>query len=180
MRLLRLAVSTDGNDPDALAGLGRITAYLTGDFDAATEMVDRAVVLNPNSWIAWEQRGETFNVTGNFEEAIRSFEHAIRLSPLDPFLFVTYTSMGLAFIGLGRFDEAIVAAKKALRKNPLFSGAYRCLASALGHLSREVEAREAAVSLLKLEPNFHISEWTAGRWRSEKYVDGLRKAGLPE
>src|SRR6476619_6367281 len=43
-----------------------------------------------------------------------------------------------------------------------------------------VEAREAAVSLLKPEPNFHISEWTAGRWRSEKYVDGLRKAGLPE
>jgi adenylate cyclase len=180
MRLLRLAVSIDGNDPEALAGLGRMTAYLTGDFDAATEMVDRAVVLNPNSWIAWEQRGETFNSTGNFEEAIRSFEHAIRLSPLDPFLFLTYTSMGLAFIGLGRFDEAIVAAKKALRKNPLFSGAYRCLASALGHLSREVEAREAAVGLLTLEPNFHISEWTAGRWLSENYVDGLRKAGLPE
>ncbi len=180
MRLVRLALSIDGSDPEALAGLGRMTAYLAGDFDAATEMVDRAVVLNPNSWIAWEQRGETFNATGNFEEAIGSFERAIRLSPLDPFLFATYTGMGLALIGLYRFDEAIAAAKKALRKSPLYSGAYRCLASALAHLSREVEARKAAAGLLELEPNFHISEWTDGRWRSQAYVDGLRKAGLPE
>jgi adenylate cyclase len=180
MRLLRLALSIDGNDPMALAALGRMTAYLTGDFDAATELVDRAIVLNPNSWIAWEQRGETFNTTGNFQEAIRSFERAIRLSPLDPFVFGTYTGMGLAFIGLGRFDDAIIAAKKALRQRPSYSGALRCLASALAHLGRELEAREAAASLLELVPNFRISEWIAGRWRSHVYVDGLRKAGLPE
>jgi adenylate cyclase len=89
-----------------------ISSRVAGDFDAATEMVDRAIVLNPNLWVAWEQRGETFNSTGNFQEAIRSFERAIRLSPLDPIVFATYTGLGLAFIGLGRFDEAIVAAKK--------------------------------------------------------------------
>jgi len=180
VRLLRLALSVDGNDPEALAGLGRMTAYLTGDFDTATEMVDRAIVLNPNSWIAWEQRGETFNSTGDFREAIRSFERAIRLSPLDPFIFGTYAAMGLAFIGLGRFDDAIEAAKKALRREPLHRGALRCLASALANLGRELEAREAAARLLELVPNFCISEWTAGRRRSQVYVDGLRKAGLPE
>ena len=88
--------------------------------------------------------------------------------------------MGIAFIGLCRFDEAVVAAKKALRKNPLYLGAYRCLAAALAHLGREAEAREAAAGLLQLDPNFHISEWAAGRWHSQAFVDGLRKAGLPE
>jgi len=182
MRLCRLALSIDGNDPEALASMGRMTASAVGDFDAATEMVDQAVILNPNSWWAWELRGQTFNFTGNFEEALRSFERAIRLSPLDPLLFGTYTHIGLAFIGLGRFDDALVAAKKALRKNKTYSSTYRCLAAALAHLGREAEAREAAAGLLELDPNFRISEWVArnGLSRHQMYIDGLRKAGVPE
>ena len=182
MRLFRFALSIDENDPEALAAMGRMTASVVGDFDAATEMVDRAVILNPNSWLAWEQRGQTFNCTGNFEEALRSFERAVRLSPLDPFLFGNYTHIGLALIGLGRFDDALVAAKKALRKNKTYSSTYRCLAAALAHLGREAEAREAAAGLLELDPNFRISEWVArnGLSRHQMYIDGLRKAGVPE
>ena len=41
VRLSRLALSVDENDPEALAIAGRITAFL-GDIDAAVEMVDRA------------------------------------------------------------------------------------------------------------------------------------------
>jgi len=88
--------------------------------------------------------------------------------------------MSAAFIGLGHFDEAVAAAKKAVRQNPLYPVAYRCLAIALVHLGREAEAREAAAGLLELEPSFRISEWTAGRWLAQIYIDGLRKAGLPE
>jgi adenylate cyclase len=180
MRLLRLALSIDRNDPEALSVLGRNMAFFSGDFDAAREMVDRAVAFNPNAAIAWAQRGWTYQIAGQAEEAIRSFERAIRLSPFDPLLFSTLTGMSAAFIGLGRFDEAVATAKKAGRMNQLYAGAYRCLASALAHLSREAEAIEAAAGLLKLEPNFRISKWTEGRWQTQMYIDGLRKAGLPE
>jgi len=44
-RLIGLALNIDPDDPDALAIAGRATAYLTGDFAAAREMVDRAVAL---------------------------------------------------------------------------------------------------------------------------------------
>jgi adenylate cyclase len=181
-RLLRLALSIDENDPDALSVAGRVTAYMSGNFDAAKEMVDRAVALNPNSALAWEQRGWAYEYSGKAEEAIRSFERAIRLSPLDPLLFSTFTGISLALVSLGRFDEAVAAAKKALRKNQNFSSTYRCLAAALAHLGREEEARDAAARLLKLDPNFRISEWMArgGNWRAQVYIDGLRKAGLPE
>ena len=54
LRLLRLALSIDGNDYLALSLLGRATAFWSGDFDTAREMVDRAVALNPNSFVAWE------------------------------------------------------------------------------------------------------------------------------
>jgi adenylate cyclase len=177
-----LALSIDENDPDALSVAGRVTAYMSGNFDAAKEMVDRAVALNPNSALAWEQRGWAYEYSGKAEEAIRSFERAIRLSPLDPLLFSTFTGISLALVSLGRFDEAVAAAKKALRKNQNFSSTYRCLAAALAHLGREEEARDAAARLLKLDPNFRISEWMArgGNWRAQVYIDGLRKAGLPE
>jgi adenylate cyclase len=181
LRLLRLALSIDGNATLALSMLGRATAAFSGDFDTAREMVDRAVALNPNSPRVWEQRGWTYIIAGQREEAIRSFERVIRLSPLDP-LFSTFAGMSVAFTGLGRFDEAVAAAKKAVRQNPLFPFSYRCLASALAHLGREAEAREVVAGLLELDPGFRISERVARGDVSglQLYIDGLRKAGLPE
>src|SRR3984885_12336463 len=179
--VVSLAGSTEsGNDYVALSILGYQTALFSGDFDTAREMADRAVALNPNSLSAWEQRGWTYVILGQPEEAIWCFARIIRLSPIDLSLFSAFTGMGAAFIGLGRFDEAVVAAKKAIRQNPLYPVAYRCLAIALAHLRCEAEAREAAAGLLKLEPGFRISEWPAGRWLPQIYIDGLRKAGLPE
>jgi adenylate cyclase len=164
-----------------LACAGYATAYFSGDFDTATEMVDRAVELNPNSALAWSNRGWTYGQAGQAQEAIRSFERTIRLSPLNPMTF-TFAGMGQAFITLQRFDEAVEAAKKALRKNRTYTGTYRCLSSALAHLGREAESQEAAARLLELEPNFRISEWVArgGQWRAQLFIEGLRKAGFPE
>jgi adenylate cyclase len=180
MRLLRLALSIDGNDPLALSILGRETAFWSGDFDTAREMADRAVACSPNLSRAWSERGWTYQIAGQPEEAIRSFERAIRLSPFDPFLFVRLAGMSAALIDLGRFDEAVATAKKAVLMNQRHAIAYRCLAVALAHLGREAEARETVARLLELEPNFRISEWTVGRWQSQASIDGLRKAGFPE
>jgi adenylate cyclase len=182
MRLLQLALSIDENDSDALSLMGRVTVFLYGDFDAGIEMLDRAVALNPNSFNAWNCRGWVYRIAGLPEEAVRSFERAIRTSPIDPLLHRSFTGMGMAFIELGRFDEAIVAGKKAQRQNPSFPVAYRCLASAFAHLGRDAEAREAAARLLEVDPAFTVSEWTArgGQSNAKLLVEGLRKAGLPE
>jgi adenylate cyclase len=182
LRLLRLALSIDGRDYIALSLLGRETALLSGDFDTATEMVDRAVALNPNSFSARQQRGWTYQIAGQPEEAVRTFEHAVRLSPFDPFLFSTFAGMSAAFISLGRFDEAVAAGKKAIRENQTFVITYLCLAAALAHLGRKAEATETVARLLELKPNFHISKLMArgGRWDAQMFIDGLRKAGLPE
>jgi TolB-like protein/Flp pilus assembly protein TadD len=180
-RLSQLVLSIDENDPDTLACVGWAKAYLSGDFGAATEMVDRAVTLNPNSATAWTYRGLTCVYVGQPQEAVRSFERGIRLSPLDPMLFGMFAMMGVALISLSRFDEAVAAAMKALRKNQTFGLAYRCLAAALAHLGRDAEARRTVAQLLEIEPDFRISEYVArsGQW-PQMYIDGLRKAGLPE
>ena len=185
VRLVRLALSIDDGDPETLARASQTLAHMVGDSEGAIEMADRAVALNPNSWITWTNRGEVYRVAGLPEEAIRSFERAIRVSPVDPRLYMTLIGIGLALIELRRFDEAIVAGKKALRQNPSFVATYRCLASAFAHLGRDAEAREAAARLLEVDPAFTISAWIArgsagGQSNAKLLIEGLRKAGLPE
>jgi adenylate cyclase len=182
VRLARLALSIDDGDPDILAMASTITAFIVGDCESEIELVNRAVALNPNSFQAWHSRGQVYRIAGLWEEALRSLERAIRMSPVDPRLHNTFALMGLAFIELGRFDEAIVAGKKAQRHNPSLPVAHRCLASAFAHLGRDAEAREAAMRVLELDPAFTISPLIAwgGLARAKLFIEGLRKAGLPE
>ena len=181
VRLMRLALSIDDSDPDTLAFAAIISAFMVGDCEREIEMANRAVALNPNSFLAWSTRGHVFRIAGLPEEAIRSFERAIRTSPVDPRLHLMFVGMGMAFIELRRFDEAIVAGKKAQRQTPSFPPASFCLASAFAHLGRDGEAREAAARLLETDPAFTISA-RMGRHRQShlKLIEGLRKAGLPE
>jgi adenylate cyclase len=180
VRLFRLALSIDDDDPDVLAIASAISAFMVGDPEAEMEMAGRAVALNPNSWITWYNRGQVYRVAGLPEEAVHNFEHAIRLSPIG---HLAFEGIGMALIELRRFEEAVAAGKKAQRQNSSHLPTYRCLASASAHLGRDVEAREAAARVLELDPAFTISRWTA-RGRQSGYskllIEGLRKAGLPE
>ena len=58
------------------------------------EMADRAVALNPNSFQAWNCRGQVYRIAGLPEEAVRSFERAMRMSPVDPGLHLSFVGMG--------------------------------------------------------------------------------------
>jgi adenylate cyclase len=181
VRLVRLALSIDDSDPETLALASVTSAFMVGDSEAEIEMADRAVALNPNSWSTWHNRGTVYRIAGLPEEAIRSFERAIRMSPVDPRLHTTLTGIGQALIELRRFDEAIVVLKKALRQN-LYLATYQWLASAFAHLGRDAEAHDAAARVLEIDPAFTISAYIArgGLSNAKLFIEGLRKAGLPE
>lgn len=182
MRLSQLVLSIDENDPETLASVGWAKAYISGDYGAAMEMVDRAVSLNPSSSIAWSYRGVTCVFVGRTEDAIQSLERAMRLSPLDPMLYSLQAFMAIAFINLRRFDDAVAAAEKSLHKKQNFMLAHRCHVAALAHLDRVSEAKQAAVRLLEHEPDFRMSVWAnrTRQWPVGLLAEGLRKAGLPE
>jgi adenylate cyclase len=139
IRHFRLALSLDDGDSETLALAAVTSAFLVGDSENAMELADWAVALNPNSFTAWACRGWAYKVAGLLEEAIRSFEHAMRMSPIDPALHRVLLGMAQALIELRRFDEAIVVAKKAQREKLI---THTCLASAYAHLGRDAEARE--------------------------------------
>jgi adenylate cyclase len=178
VRLARLAFSLDENDERALSTAGLVTAFFIGDLETAIDYSDRAVVTNPNSSIVWNYRGWIYQVAGQYEEAIRSFERGIHVSPLDPVIHNYLAGIGCALIELRRFDEAVAFFKRALRQNSSDGIAFRGLASALAHLGRDAEAREALARLLEVDPTFTMSAWIAqdGLSNSKLLIEGLLKA----
>jgi adenylate cyclase len=84
VRLFRLALSLDDSDPDTLAWAAITSAFMVGDSEAEIEMADRAVALNPNSFAAWNSRGYVYRNAALPEEAVQSFECAMRVSPGRP------------------------------------------------------------------------------------------------
>ncbi|MBR0719214.1 tetratricopeptide repeat protein [Bradyrhizobium liaoningense] len=179
VRLARLAFSLDENDERALSTAGLVTAFFIDDLETAIDYSDRAVVTNPNSYIVWNYRGWIYQVAGRYEEAMRSFERGIRLSPLDPVIHNYLAGIGSALIELRRFDEAVAFFKRALRQNSSDGIAIRGLASALAHLGRNAEAHQALAPLHKVDPTFTMSAWIAlgGLSNSKLLIEGLLKAG---
>jgi adenylate cyclase len=179
IRLARLALSLDENDERALSTAGLVTALLVGDYETAIDYVERAVASNPNSYAVWNHRGWVYLVAGRYEEAIRSFERCIRTSPFDPNIHNAFAGIGHALIALRRFDEAVAFFKRALRQNSSDGMAFRGLASALAHLGRDAEAREALARMPEVNPYFTISGAPPWFAQSHKLLfEGLRKAGF--
>ena len=74
---------------------------------------------------------------------------------------------------------------RVTRVNPDFSNGYKPLIAALGHLGRLDEAKAYVTKLLTLEPRFTVERFARTypiRRDSdlERYVTGLRLAGVPE
>jgi adenylate cyclase len=181
-RLVHLALSLDENHESALSTAAYFFAFFDGDYETAIDFADRAVASNPNDANGWNNRGWVYKYAGRYEEAILSFERAIRVSPLSPYNHNNLAGIGATLIELRRFEEAVTVCKKALRQNSSDGVAPRYLAGALAHLGRGAEAREAAARLLEIDPTFTISGWIArgGQTNSKLQIEGLRKAGLPE
>ena len=123
----------------------------------------------------WNHRGWVYQFAGQYEEAIRSFERAIRVSPLNPELINNLAGIGHALIELRRFDEAVAFFKRALRQNSSDGVDFGGLASALAHLGRDAEAREALARMPEINPISGAPPWVA---QSHKLlIEGLLKAG---
>ena len=87
-RLARRAAELGKDDAVALSFGGLALGYVVGDLDDAIALTDRALALNPNLAIAWFASGIVRVFRGGEPDvAIEHFARAMRLSPLDPFMF---------------------------------------------------------------------------------------------
>src|SRR5262245_53868286 len=183
-RLGRKAAEVGRDDAIALARGGFALAYVVHDVDAGAAFIDRALRLNPNLADAWHFSGWVRVYLGEPELAIEHFAHAMRLNPLDPLTFIVQMGIAFAHFFAGRYDDASSWAEKALREKPEYHNALRVAAASNALAGRMDEAHSAMARSLRLHPTPHISnlKTEVPLRRPEdlaRYVEGLRKAGLP-
>jgi len=184
LRAGQLAVSTDDKDPFAHCALGRVLT-MQGDFETAIAELEKAIDLNPNLALAHYGLGFALTWSGRAREALPHFHNAIRQSPHDPALWSFETMTGFAHIHLGEYVEAVEWLRKAARHpNSLF---WPNLNLAVAFVEQEEwdKARAAMDAELELQPDLSVTAVAAmlgslhPDWK-DRYLDGLRKAGLPE
>ena len=113
-----------------------------------------------------------------------NLEEAIRLSPRSQLLVIWYICEGWAALTAERHEEAVVFAERAREANPEFPDIYAVLASAYGHLGNATAGMAALDQLSQRMPGLTASDERLSRPFArasdrERYLEGLRKAGIP-
>ena len=185
LRHARKAIAVGGDDAAALATAGFVVAVVESDYDTATDAFDRSFALSPSSALALGFSSIVRAWSGDDATAVEHAKRAIRLSPIDPLLYVPYVGLAYAHFAAGRFDEAAIAAGRASQSNPRFTMPHVLHAAALANLRRDQEAMAVVDRLRELEPRLTVDTAI----RSARYVDpaknaelgdALRRAGLAE
>lgn len=184
VRLAEAAVARDSGNVWALTLLGHYKSYLFRDYDTALSLFERATAASPsNSW-AWGRSAPTYNYIGDGHGAIERAERALSLSPQDPMAFFYHTTLCIGHYTCGMYEEAAQWGQIALRESPRYIAAAAPTAAALAALGMTVEAREAALTILEVNPSFRASVH-ATRYpyreadRRARLEQHLLAAGLP-
>jgi adenylate cyclase len=176
------AVAIDDRDAWAHTALGLVN-LISKRYDDAVCRLENAIDLNPNLANAYGAVGQALALAGEYEAAVTHINKAIRLSPHDPFAVYWFGHLGVAAFADERYQDACYWGRKTIQQNPMFPGGHRLVAASCGQLD---QSQEAASELKKL---FHLMPgMTADDVRKqvpfkrpndmERYIEGLRKAGL--
>ena len=145
--------------------------------------IDKALFLNPNLPGAWAYKGLYFIYTGKPEDALSVLEQAARRNPFNHTWYLWF--VGLAFYCARRYQEAIPPLRRSIDHNPNFIAPRRNRAACYAQLGKSKDAAEQTAMILELDSDFSIKKLsTTLPYRDsadlEHYLDGLRKAGLPD
>ena len=179
----RRAVSLDPEDANGLAVLGSILLWAR-QFEDAREYLERAVRLNPNLANAYGLMAAWYGLCGDYEKSCEAADKALEISPLDTSRPLWLAGRGIAAYIHGDYESVIETAQRLLRDHPGFAAALRQLAASFAMLGRDDEAKAATKKLLERMPGLTVSKVrhivpVRDPDAHERWLEGLRKAGLP-
>ncbi len=184
IRLARMAAQLAQEDAGAMARAAHVLANLGKQYDLAKELVDRAVVLNPNLGFAWQIRGWVSIMRGEGQCALESFTTVLRLDPIDPARAGAWAGLACAHNVLGDFEAGYEWATRALEAETAMHTLAYFVINAVPS-GRMQEARAAVRKMLELRPAVKLSDarqvcHTRDKDWSDRMMDSFREAGLSE
>jgi TolB-like protein/class 3 adenylate cyclase len=173
------AVSLDPNDAGCHWALGFVLAYERRWPESDAEIA-AALELDPNHADAWAVMPDISVWKGQPAAAIEQAQRALRLNPQPPAWY--YFNLGLAQYAAHQYESAVATLRKEATYGTV---SRRVLAASLAQLGRMDEAQQEAALFMASNPLFTTSHWALTQpFRDEAmrrhFVDGYRKAGLPE
>lgn len=175
----RHAVSLDDKDAMSFSVLSRILT-MGREHDAAIAAGRMGIDLNPN--IAQVRFGyaSALVLADRLEEGLIELDKVIRLSPRDPNAWSFMIVRSWALCALGRFEEAVEAARHASEQPRSVLWPKAVLASALGHLGRNDEAKQALTQFRQENPEIDAELlWQRLAFKNPAHVqtlvEGIRK-----
>jgi TolB-like protein len=178
------AMGTD--DAPALSVVGFNLFWFQLDYDGGAEMIERAILANPNYARAYNFRGLLRAWNGGTDDAIADFERAMLLSPRDPFNYNAMLGIALAHHNARRHSEAADWADTAVRAFPPFflvgmGQAILCYVGA----NRMDDARRLMAECVRQAPTWRRSTavpppWVRSPQLRAEFMEAFVRAGLPD
>ncbi len=185
LELVEKAISLDPEDgyPHALRGMIFVAMR---QYDKALAEVEKALSLDPNQLGVLNESASILARAGKPEEAVPLIEKAFRHNPFP--VYGAFLTAGNIYILVGHYEKAAEMYGKAIQKDPQNYIAYVFYSISNSLLGRAEEARGSVRELLRLNPQFSIEQFrgimarggTKDQSAVEKFIEALRKAGLPE
>jgi tetratricopeptide (TPR) repeat protein len=174
------ALELDPNYYDAHFAMAYVHVQ-AGEQAQAIARFERSIELNPSATNVMASLSEPLIYAGRVDEAIELLHRAMRLDPHHPGWF--NWNLAWAQWTVGDCDTAL-ATILSMAKIP--NMARRMLANIYVCLGRQEEAEAAIAKLLENRPGYTIADVRRAMQAKyagpdmERYIDGLRIAGLPE
>jgi len=177
----RRAIELSDREPSSHLALGSVLLYRR-DHEGALAEFGRMIAIEPNFAQGHSATGLALMYAGRPAEAIKGIATAMRLDP--HYAPIVLHFLAQANFSLEKYETAAQLLVDRIARNPATDASRMLLASCYGHLGRLEAARMTWAELLKVNPEFSVTQ----RARVLPYknpddfariVEGLAKAGLP-
>jgi adenylate cyclase len=139
-----------------------------------------ALERDPNHADTWAALSDMSILSGRVTDGLEQIRKAFRLNPYPAVWY--FDHLGQAQYAARDYEAAV----ETLRREETYrTNSRRFLAASLAQLGRMDEAQREVEMFLVTHPHFTISHWVASQPLrapavADHFVEGFRKAGLPE
>jgi tetratricopeptide (TPR) repeat protein/DNA-directed RNA polymerase subunit RPC12/RpoP len=138
-----------------------------GNWDAAIGEISRALEINPDYAIAYNERGINYGKKGFYDRAIEDFNKALQINPR---YAVAYYNRGFVYDEKDFYDQAITDYSRALEINQEYAKAYCNRGISYGKKGFYDKAIDDFSKALKINPEFAEAYCSRGH---AFYLNGL-------